>query len=75
MADREAYVAALDARAEQLTRRGIGNPDDAAVDHQRRLVERVDERPLTWAEITHGCRCSGLIEVSHVRKNRGPLVH
>jgi hypothetical protein len=44
MADREPNVAAFDAGAEQTARRAIGDRNDAAVDDQRRFVERVDHR-------------------------------
>jgi hypothetical protein len=43
MADREAHVAAFNARSEQLARRTIGYRDNVTVDDERRLVESIDD--------------------------------
>ena len=73
MADREPYVAAFDACAEQLSRRRIGQANDARLDDQRGLVEGIQQRTLAMAENGHAMLCSRLIADRHVRGVRSPL--
>ncbi len=44
VADCQPHVLAFDAAAEKLARGLVGEADDAAVEHHRRLVERFEER-------------------------------
>ena len=43
MPDGEAHIAVLDPIAEQLERGRVGEADDASIDDQGRLVDRVDQ--------------------------------
>ena len=53
LADREAHVAPFDGIAEEVAGGGIGDADGQPFDHQRGLVERVDQRALGQFEIGH----------------------
>ena len=48
--------------------RCVRDPDDAALDHERGVVERVDQRPLIVAEDRHAGFCSGLVVLGYTQQ-------